>query len=96
MSGSESEVDEAEGGSSNELKFIADYVLLNKIILEKSQTPAVKRKKESALTELVEKYEKTFGKLSFPRHPQTLPLLSWHWQRFLNWKCNTNLLSYTL
>lgn len=62
-SGSESENDnECTGTGTNELKFIADEVRARPSILAKSQVPSMKRKKDLAISQVLQKYKSIFGK----------------------------------
>jgi hypothetical protein len=47
---------------ANELKFIADQICAHPSILAKSQVPSMKRKKDLAISQVVEKYKGVFGK----------------------------------
>ena len=59
--GSESD-NESATNPNNELQFISEEVAAAPVILEKSQIPNIKRKKDEAIENLIKKYEATFGK----------------------------------
>lgn len=60
---SDSESDnESATNPNNELQFISEQVAAAPVILEKSQVPNLKRKKDEAIENLIKKYEATFGK----------------------------------
>lgn len=59
---SSEEVSENETNASNELQFIAEGVAANPVILEKSQVPKIKRRKDEAIGALTNKYAATFGR----------------------------------
>ncbi|CAH1973917.1 unnamed protein product [Acanthoscelides obtectus] len=47
--------------NGNDLQFIADEIAIAPIILQKSQVPKIKMRKDDAL-KMLKKYESTFGK----------------------------------
>ena len=60
-SGSKSD-NESATNPNNELQFISEEVVAAPVILEKSQIPNIKRKKNEAIDNLIKKYRDTFGK----------------------------------
>ena len=60
-SSSDSESTEKDNATT-ELQFIADEIANAPVILEKSQTPKIKAKKDEAIRNVTRKYEVTFGK----------------------------------
>ena len=67
-SGSESD-NECATNPNNELQFISEEAVTAPVLLEKSQIPNIKRKKDEAIESLIKKYEATFGK---PLHTKGL------------------------
>lgn len=59
-SGSETEC--YDNSVSNELQFIADEIVRAPVILEKSQIPKIKARKDQAIGAVIKKYEATYGK----------------------------------
>ena len=60
-SNSDSESTEKDNATT-ELQFIADEIANAPVILEKSQTPKIKARKDEAIRNVTRKYEVTFGK----------------------------------
>lgn len=60
-SSSDSESTEKDNATT-ELQFIADEIANAPVILEKSQTPKIKARKDEAIRNVTRKYEVTFGK----------------------------------
>lgn len=55
-------IEQTELAGSNEITFISHQIALYPEVLSKSQIPSMKCKKDTAIREMLRKYEITFGK----------------------------------
>lgn len=63
--GSNSESDSesiTDNNANSELQFLAERIAAAPVVLEKSQVPQVKKRKDEAITIITKRYEATFGK----------------------------------